>query len=207
MFRLFRLPWLRRSSPLWDEVDYWALDLETTGLDAAKDRILSVGMVPVRQGIILWGERFYSLVRPNSFAGLTKEVMAVHHILPTEIHAAPGLDEVLPEVERRLEEGVLLVHHAPVDVGFLKHAWRRRGRRCPCPQVVDTLALLHRLAHRLHQLEPYGKPLPRSLSESRAFLGLPPYDYHHALTDALATAELFLMLRARLGLERLRRLT
>ena len=40
----------------------------------------------------------------------------------------------------------------------------------------------------------------------RALLGLPEYEYHHALHDALATAELFLALRARLRLERLRQL-
>ena len=37
-------------SPPWDAVTYWALDLETGGLDPRHDPILSVGMVPVRSG-------------------------------------------------------------------------------------------------------------------------------------------------------------
>src|SRR5574338_547302 len=35
-------------SPAWDSLVYWALDLETGGLDPKKDAILAVGMVPVR---------------------------------------------------------------------------------------------------------------------------------------------------------------
>ena len=46
-----------------------------------------------------------------------------------------------------------------------------------------------------------------NLSEARRQLGLPDYPVHHALTDAVATAELFLVLRSRLGAERLWRLT
>jgi DNA polymerase-3 subunit epsilon len=197
---------LFRRSPPWEQVTYWALDLETTGLVPGKDRILSVGMVPIRQGSIQWGERYYSLCRPTSWVGLSEEVMAVHHILPEEIHAAPTLDEVLPQVEERIQTGALLVHHAAIDERFLKQALRRRGRRWPRPPVVDTQRLLSQLAHRLHQLDPFGKPLPSALGEARRQLGLPAYDYHHALHDALATAELFLLLRARLGLKRLRQL-
>ncbi|HYQ80643.1 MAG TPA: 3'-5' exonuclease, partial [Anaeromyxobacteraceae bacterium] len=37
-------------SPAWDSVVYWALDLETGGLDPRTDPILAVGMVPLRQG-------------------------------------------------------------------------------------------------------------------------------------------------------------
>ena len=52
------------ASPRWDVPVYWALDLETGGLDARKDPIISVGMVPVRGGVIRLGEAFLrSLVR------------------------------------------------------------------------------------------------------------------------------------------------
>ena len=53
--------WTGRRQP-WDEVTYMALDLETTGLDPHRDRILSVGMVPLSGGLIRWGDRRYTLV-------------------------------------------------------------------------------------------------------------------------------------------------
>lgn len=196
------------SSPRWDEVVYWALDLETSGLDPRRHRILSVGMVPVRRGAIGWGERFYSLVHPGSFEGLDDAAIAVHRILPEELRRAPPLAAVARRVEERLDGAVLLVHHAPLDVPFLRRAWRALGRPWPRRrQVVDTQALVGRLEHRLATIRAHQERLPRGLAEARADLGLPAYDYHHALTDALATAELFLALRARLRAARLSRLT
>ncbi len=196
------------SSPLWDEVAYWALDLETSGLDPRRHRILSVGMVPVRAGAIRWGERFYTLVHPGSFEGLDEEAIGVHHILPEELHRAPPLSRVADRIEERLGDAVLLVHHASLDVAFLRRAWRRLGRSWPRRRrVVDTQALIGRLEHRLAAIRAHDRPMPRGLAEARASLGLPAYDLHHALTDALATAELFLALRARLGATRLGKLT
>ena len=55
-------------SPPWDAVTYWALDLETGGLDPRSDPILSVGMVPIRAGGIRLGEAWSSLVRPEDAA-------------------------------------------------------------------------------------------------------------------------------------------
>lgn len=37
------------------DVDYLVLDFETTGLDARKDAILSMGYTEIRQGACRWG--------------------------------------------------------------------------------------------------------------------------------------------------------
>jgi DNA polymerase-3 subunit epsilon len=203
------IAWLRRRlgpAPPWDEAVYWALDLETSGLDPARDAILSVGMVPVRRGVVPWGERFYTLVRPPDGKATATAATAVHRILPAELAAAPASEEVVAAVDRRLAGGVLLAHHARLDVAFLRRAYRRAGHRWPRPPVIDTRDLVRRLEFRLHRLDPWAAPLPRSLAGIRSHLGLPDYEPHHALADALATAELFLALRSRLGIERLGRL-
>lgn len=190
----------------WDQVVFWALDLETTGVDPSRDLILSVGMVPVREGLVRWGERFYSLVRPPAGHVPSVEAMAVHHILPGELRDAPGISEVLPEVASRLQEGPLLVHWAKLDVGVLRRVYREQGLEWPRPVVVDTVRLLARLGHRRRQIVPHADGLPTELGAARKELGLPPHRRHHALDDALATAELFLALRHRLGARRLRHL-
>lgn len=196
------------SSPPWDEVLYCALDLETSGLEPRGDEILSLAMVPIRGGVIRLGERFASLVRPADPAGLSQEGLRAHHLLPADLAAAPPLAELLPEVERQLRASVLVLHHAPLDLGFLRQAWRASGRRWPRPrpQVVDTVVLLRRLEIRQRLLAPHPAPLPASLPAARAALGLPAYPNHDALIDAVATAELFLVLRARLAARRLREL-
>jgi DNA polymerase-3 subunit epsilon len=194
--------WRRRRRP-WHAETYWALDLETSGLDARRDRIVSVGMVPIVDTTIRWGQRFNSLVRTDRTAAVSVASMAVHQILPEDGAAAPDEGSVLDAVIDRLSSDVLLVHHAGLDVRFLRAACRRRGRRWPAPPVVDTVALLSRLEARMERLEPYPRPLPRGLAEARSRFGLPRHAEHDALADALATAELFLILRSRLAASRL----
>lgn len=192
-------------SPAWHEIEYWALDLETSGLDPKRDQILSVGMVPIRGGVINWGDHFYSLVLPGTWENLDGEAVRVHHILPEELRDAPPLSTILLEIEMRLSgEAALVLHHAPFDLEFLERAFRAAGRKWPKPAVVDTRVLVSRFEERQRQLQPYVPEITRSLSGLVQLFNLAPYTSHHALGDALATAELFLALRARLELRTLR---
>ena len=195
------------SSPAWETLTYWALDLETSGLRPASDQILSVGLVPVRGGVVRLAEQYYTLVRPAGPERLSLEGLPAHHILPSELGHAPALAQVLPEVDARLREGVLLLHYARLDLAFLRAAYRRTGRPWPRPKVVDTVELALKLGYRQQRFHPHPQPPPTALPEARERLGLPRYRNHHALSDALATAELFLALRARLGARTLRELS
>jgi DNA polymerase-3 subunit epsilon len=196
------------SSPAWDSVTYWALDLETGGLDPGKDPIIAIGMVPVRGGRVRLGESFRTLVRPGGQRRIDPASVPAHQLVHGEVKDAPLIDEVLPHVERRLRGNVLLVHHRAIDVPFLQEACRRTGVRWPGPKVVDTVDLLLRLAKRARFTNPDHPHdrQPLNLSAAREAHGLPPYQAHDALTDAVATAELFLVLRHRLGARVLRHL-
>jgi DNA polymerase-3 subunit epsilon len=184
-------------------VVWWALDLETTGLDPEADHVLSIGLVPVRGGTIRYGERWHSLVRPPVPPGtLPSGGLRAHHILPGELERAPRLEDVLPGVDARVREGALLLHHAPFDLGFLERAYAAAGRAWPAPPVADTVALLVRAERLRHRFDPAAPPPETSLSRARAAIGLPPHRAHDALADAVATAELFLALAARLDIVR-----
>ncbi len=190
-------------SPPWDQVTYWALDLETGGLDPRRDPILAVGMVPIRAGIIHLGEAYRTLVRPRDGGVIDPASVAAHQLLWGDVAAAPPLEEVLPELERRLGDGVLLVHQKGVDVAFLRREFKRSGLAWPSPRVVDTVDLILRVG-RLGNPELANDQLPLNLSRARRHHGLPEYQAHDALTDAIATAELFLKLRLALGARTLR---
>lgn len=197
---------LPARSPRYTEVVFWSLDLETEGLDPRRDAILSVGMVPVRRGLVRLGEAFHTLVRPRTARPPETGALGAHHLRPLDTRDAPDLAAVLPEIARRLDGNVLLVHHAPIDVRFLGTAFREAGLPFAPPPVVDTVRLLYRWADARRFLgNPPGEP-ELNLFAARAQLGLPSYPPHDALVDATATAELFLALRARLGAERLRQL-
>jgi DNA polymerase-3 subunit epsilon len=196
------------SSPPWDSVVYWALDLETGGLDARRDPIIAVGMLPIRHGTLRLGEAYYSLVRPPPGRTIDPESVRAHQLVAGELLEAPAIGDVLHEVDRRLREGVLLVHHRALDVAFLKDAYRRCGMRWPAPRVVDTVDLLIRAKPRSPFKDPHLPPqLPvLNLSRARREYGLPDYQAHDALSDAIAAAELFLVLRSVVGARRLREL-
>jgi DNA polymerase-3 subunit epsilon len=186
-------------------VTYWALDLETGGLDPSSDPILSVGMVPVRGGGIRLGEAFSTLVRLEE-ASIDPDSIRAHHLLPGDVREAPLIPAVLAEVDRRIREGALLVHQAALDVPFLRRAYRRVGLRWPSPPVIDTVALLIKAAKRARFVNPDApEHEPElNLTKARRRLGLPDYGAHDALTDAVSAAELFLVLRKQVGARTIR---
>ena len=195
------------SSPRWDSVVYMALDLETGGLDAKKDPILAVGMVPVRAGHVRLGEAYRTLAQPDDGTVIRPESVRAHQLVWGELRDAPPLEIVLREVAARLDDTLLLVHHRAIDVAFLRRAFQRHGLAWPKPRVVDTIDLLLAAARResLRTPELAGAERPvLNLTQARRKYGLPDYQAHDALTDAVATAELFLVLRKVLGAHTLR---
>jgi DNA polymerase-3 subunit epsilon len=196
------------SSPRWDLPVYWALDLETGGLDARVDPILSVGMVPIRSGVIRLGESFSTLIRPDPGRPIKPESVRAHQLLAGDLRKSPPLQAVLREVGRRLEDGVLLVHNRGIDLPFLKEGHSRTGLSWKKPRVVDTVDLIVKAASRRRFIRPEGNEMPSlNLSEARRVHGLPDYQAHDALIDAVSTAELFLVLRQSIGAKTLRDLT
>jgi len=188
-------------SPAWDEVVYWSLDLETGGLDARRDPIVAVGMVPLRGGTVRLGESYQSLVRTDGSRAISAASVTAHQLMPDEVSEAPPLAEVLREIDRRLGDGVLLVHQAAIDVRFLRRAHADAGLRWPSPKVVDTVDLVMKAAKKARFIDPAAQEREPELNlwAARARFGLPAYAAHDALTDAIATAELFLVLRRALG--------
>jgi DNA polymerase-3 subunit epsilon len=160
-------------------------------------------MVPVRAGMIRLREAYRTLVRPGEGSRVAPRSVQAHQLVWGELRDAPAIEDVLPEVDRRLREGALVVHHAAVDVAFLRRDFKQAGLSWPSPAVVDTRRLLVREARLREPHRPHDS-LTLNLSLARAERGLPDYQAHDALTDAIATAELFLALRQSVGARTLR---
>ena len=162
-------------------------------------------MVPIRGGVIHLGESFSTLVRPDPGRPIKPESVRAHQLLAGDLRKSPPLHAVLMEVGRRLADGVLLVHNRGIDVSFLKEGHARTGVSWKKPVVVDTVDLIVKAAERRKFLRPDGVQMPSlNLSEARRAHGLPDYQAHDALIDAVSTAELFLVLRQVIGAKTLR---
>jgi DNA polymerase-3 subunit epsilon len=166
--------------------EYLALDLETTGLDVGTDAVVSVGFVPVVDGRVQCHGARHQYVQ---FDGSVAQSATIHHIRDSDLREARPVVDVLSDVLDALAGRVLLVHHAPVDLGFLSAACRRSYGVPLVARVVDTLDLARRRRERGDEQIREGELRLHAL---RSAYGLPRYAAHDALTDALATAELFL---------------
>lgn len=171
----------------------WSIDLETGGPDGERDAVLAVGMVPVCGGAVCLGQAYASDVRPGT--GRVGSISSPH-IAPQDPMQAPTPEAVVGEVDRRLSGGALVVHDAAVRLPFLKRLYRASQRRWSVPLVIDTAKLYRSLEMRARPQQ-LAQPVP-SLRRARERVGLPPHTEHDALSGAVATAELLLVLASRL---------
>ena len=173
-------------------VPLMALDVETTGLDPVRDGIVSIGLVPMRLDRILASQSRHWILKPRTALG--EESVTIHGITDSQVDTAPDLIEILDEVLQHMAGHVLVVHCSAIERQFLNGALRPRiGEKIEFP-VIDTMELEARLLRkkRLGLFARLFGHKQRSirLAASRSRYGLPRYRPHHALTDALASAEL-----------------
>jgi len=179
---------LRPGSQPWREASFAVLDFESTGLDFARDHVLSYGVVPVDGGRVRLAGAVYRVVRPP--IPLPAASIRVHGIRPSELGDAPPLDEVVRELFAALEGRVLVAHAAGVELGFLERIRRRHGG----PRIRSAIDVLD-LAEALSAPGHGGTVRLSALAQS---MGVPVTRTHHALSDALTTAQLFVVLATRL---------
>jgi DNA polymerase-3 subunit epsilon len=183
------------------EIEFLAVDVETTGLDPRSDHVLSIGWVPLTAlQVVLAGAREV-VVRPPHGLGVGPSA-AVHRLTDDALAEAPTVDGVLPDLFAELHGRVLVAHHAPIELDFLGRAAEEAYGDPPPLTAVDTLTLHHQFVVGEH-----GEIRPGALrlDEARRHFGLPRYLAHHAVTDAVAAGELLLAqiaeLEHRLGRE------
>jgi DNA polymerase III subunit epsilon len=182
----------------WRQATYSVLDLETTGLDPARDAIVAAGGLRVIGGRAAVATAFRLLVRPDR--EVPADAIRIHGLLPGELEAAPPLAEQLATLLDRTAGDVLVVHVAEVDHAFLEAAMRRIWG-CPLNAIVlDTARMAAALDRRLQLALPLGRRLGISLrlADLARAHGLPVHPEHDPLHDALTTAQLFLALATRL---------
>ncbi len=174
------------------QAPFVALDFETTGLNPDEDEIVSIGLVPFTQQRIQCKGSAHWIVNPNR--PLNKESVVIHGITHSDLEQAPDLEVVLDQVLNGLSGKVVVVHYKQIEREFMDRALRARLGEGIIFPVVDTLDIEAAIQHRacrgwLNRLRG-KKPGSVRLGRSRERYGLPAYQPHHALTDALATAEL-----------------
>ncbi len=156
--------------------DFVAVDLETTGLNPKRDKIIEIGAVRVRGGQAVGF--FQQLINPGR--NLSNAVKEITGLTDQNLEKAPSIHEVIPAFLDFAGDDYLLGHHVIFDFSFLKKAAINEGLVFE-KEAIDTLTIAR-------------KYLPEL--ESRRLVNLCQYfkikhEAHRALHDAQAAAELY----------------
>jgi len=169
------------------ETEIISLDIETTGLDSKKDRIVSIGLVQISQLGVKLDSCWHQIIKINK--NLPEKSVVIHNITDDETATGITIDEAIPEMLKRLKGKVVLVHNSNIEQGFINEICRKLYQTDFVMLAIDTQVLAKRSFERKNIAY---KPSELRLFNLRKTYKLPPYKAHNALLDAIATAELFL---------------
>ena len=164
------------------------LDLETTGLNLNKDQVLSIGAVVIEDGAIDFSQQFERTLQCDK-QKLGPSVL-IHGLAPSAIAAGSNPAEALLAFMAFVGDSPLLAFHALFDSHMLGRALKDYlGYRLQHP-FLDVADLAPMLC-------PQGNLRKAGLDEWIDWFKLQVFDRHNASADALATAELALILFSR----------
>jgi DNA polymerase-3 subunit epsilon len=156
-----------------------AIDVETTGLDANRDAIVSVAVVPFVEGRP--AEGYDTLVNPGR--PIPAVSTRIHGITDGMVADAPRFGDVLDELEARCGDAVVVGHGVAFDLTLLERERRARDR----PPLPNTALCTMRLAAALY---PGGGDV--TLESLAGRFGVPVVGRHTARGDALIAGGLML---------------
>ena len=164
------------------------VDLETSGLNLNRDQVLSIGAVVIEDGAVDFSQLFERTLQ-RAETKLSPSVL-IHGLGPSAIAAGSDPVEALLDFMAFVGDSPLLAFHAPFDQHMLGRALKTSlGYRLQHPflDVADMAPLVCPQAH----IREAG--LDDWIEHFKLHVG----ERHHASADALATAELALILFSR----------
>jgi len=186
----WRSLWSAASADV-DDARWVVVDVESSGLDARRDRLLAIAATALhfdaerRRPRIVLGDSFELLLRQAADAPVDKANILLHGIgIGAQREGVPAA-EALRAWQRYVGRSPLLAYHADFDRTLIGRACREQ--------------LGAELSNRWLDLEPlaaviHDDPLCRSLDHWLARHGIACLARHHAASDVLATAQLLLAL-------------
>ena len=171
--------------------EWVSLDLETTGMDPARDHILSLAAVPVRDGRVLLSERFERRIHTARVFGI--DSIRHHRITPDEASTGEQIRDVVRAFLHWLGSRRLLGYNLGFDLDMLgPHVRAATGFALP----NATVDLADDVARRQRQQRP-NAPVNLDFAHIADTLGVPMVERHSALGDATTVGLCWLALQAR----------
>jgi signal-transduction protein with cAMP-binding, CBS, and nucleotidyltransferase domain/DNA polymerase III epsilon subunit-like protein len=163
------------------------LDLETTGLDVTRDRVVQVGAAAMIGAKILEAPRLDQVIDPRM--PIPPSATRIHGLRDEDVAGAPDFAAYAPTMREFIADRVVIGHNIAFDLAILRHEAARTGIAWRDPPALDLVLLAGALEPSLPDL---------SLETVARLLGVSIQGRHTALGDCLATAEAYARLLPRL---------
>ena len=171
------------------------VDVESSGLDIHRDRLIAIGAIAVSGSRIAYGDSFHAVLRQDQASSDAN--ILVHGIGDTAQSEGDDPVEVLLRFLEFSGKSPLVGFHAPFDEAMISKATRSQlGHRFNrnwldlawlCPAIVPL----------------QGRRL-NSLDDWMSAFDVVNLSRHNALADALATAQIFQVLQQRAAVQGMR---
>lgn len=161
------------------DTEYVVFDLETTGLDLMSNGITEIGAVKIINGKIK--EQWTTLVKPDY--KIDQENFKITGISNEMVKDSPKIGQVLPDFMKFINGAVLVAQNAEFDMKFLKRFAIAEDYDVK-NKVMDTMEISRKYMPELRK---------HDLATLADRFGV-VFHHHRALSDAYATAEIFIEL-------------
>lgn len=96
------------------------LDLETTGLDYKREKIIEFAAIKLVNNEIT--EEYETLINPQQ--EIRHSSIEIHHITPDMVQDSPTIEEVMPNILEFIQDYPIVAHNAIFDHSFINQASR-----------------------------------------------------------------------------------
>ena len=168
-------------------------DTETTGLSAAKDKILEIGAIRFENGIPV--AAFETLVNPGK--PIPEEASSINHITDDMVANAPAIWQVLPAFDAFVGKSAVVAHNLKFDLKFIHRSGSKlidSNRKYYCT-YEQSKRLLKGPTYRNGEMPDKDYDVyDHKLGTLCEFYHIFQPDQLRAVADAFATGKLFLKL-------------
>lgn len=166
--------------------EFVCLDLETTSFTSAYGEIIEIGAVRIKDGAIV--EKFATLVKPRKVKKIPAKITEITGIETEDVADKPYMEEVLPDLFKFIGNRVVIGHNVSFDWDKMLKVFFKSLGIVAKNETIDTI--------KLAKLTLTDKKKNFKLGDVCNYLGVNLDNAHRALDDAMATAEVFLKLKA-----------
>ncbi len=171
----------------WEKKPFFALDIETTGLDAAANKVIELALVPFNLPKEQTINQLLFIEEP-----IPKEIETITGINDSMLKGKPKFAQIADKLLQNIASAEFIVaYNAKFDKPFVESELARVGKVLPNIPWIDPFVFIC-------ELDRYKKG--KKLLDAAKRWGVELTDAHRAYNDALAAGELMLKLSNAIGI-------